>query len=500
MYEKFFYLKENPFNITPDPKFLYMSKKHQEALDLLFFGISQRKGFLMLSGEVGTGKTTICRALLEKLNSKVSSALIINPLLSDVELLKSINEDFGLKVEALTMKEQADALNSFLVGKAKNAENAVVIMDEAQNLSLKTLEMIRLLSNFETEKMKLLQIVLVGQPELREKLKLPELRQLNQRIVVRCHLGSLNFEETKAYIFKRLTIAGGKGSIKFTATALKSIYEASSGIPRLINIVCDRTLTAAFVAGKRVIDEEIGKKAVDELDMDGTLRKDIEIPHKKRVRPAPAGSKQGGQKLGKRYILYPAVSAVIIAVMFAVWWNNRKIAAAPSFAGAPVINPLPEEPVSPSTPPQARDFGEVEGNKTSITQTEKENAGKPSEAAISEGTAILKEMVILVNAVEHTISNGETLEIAKGDKLKIIDAIVEGADSREVSVNLLGFVPNKSVNKGEDRGYLVDTAKDLWVKYSIKRRGAEYPVVVKHGDKKIGWIFIKIIMPDNNKG
>ena len=509
MYEKFFYLKENPFNITPDPKFLYMSKKHQEALDLLFFGISQRKGFLMLSGEVGTGKTTICRALLEKLDSKVSSALIINPLLSDVELLKSINEDFGLKAETMTMKEQVDALNSFLVGKAKNAENAVVIMDEAQNLSSKALEMIRLLSNLETEKMKLLQIVLVGQPELREKLKLPELRQLNQRIVVRCHLGSLNFEETKSYIFKRLTIAGGKGSVKFTAMALKSIYEASSGIPRLINIVCDRTLTAAFVAGKRVIDEEIGKKAVDELDMDGTLRKDIEIPHKKRVRPASAGGRQGGQNLGRRYILYPAVSAVIIAVMFAVWWNNRKTAAAPSFAGTPVIKSLPEEPVSPSTPPQAKDFGEVEVNKlvpegfnrgASVMQTEKEDAANPSETVISERTAILKEMVILVNAVEHTISNGETLEIAKGDRLKIIDAIVEGADSREVSVNLLGFVPNKSVNKGEDRGYLVDTAKDLWVKYSIKRQGVEYPVVVKHGDKKIGGIFIKIIMPDNNKG
>lgn len=500
MYEKFFYLKENPFNITPDPKFLYMSKKHQEALDLLFFGISQRKGFLMLSGEVGTGKTTICRALLEKLDSKVSSALIINPLLSDVELLKSINEDFGLKAETMTMKEQVDVLNSFLVGKAKNAENAVVIMDEAQNLSSKALEMIRLLSNLETEKMKLLQIVLVGQPELRDKLKLPELRQLNQRIVVRCHLGSLNFEETKAYIFKRLTIAGGKGSIKFTATALKSIYEASSGIPRLINIVCDRTLTAAFVAGKRVIDDEIEKKAVDELDTDGTLKNDIEIPHKKRGRHVIAGSKQGGQKLGKRYILYPAVSAVIIAVMFAVWWNNRKTVAAPSFADTPVIKSLPAEPLSSSTTPQAKDFGEVEGNKTSITQTEKENAGKPSEPAISEGTAILKEMVILLNGVEHAIPNGETLEIAKGDKLKIIDAIVEGADSREISVNLLGFVPKKSINTGEDRGYLVDTAKDLWVKYSVKMQGAEYPVVVKHGDKNIGGIFIKIIMPDNNKG
>lgn len=497
MYEKFFYLKENPFNITPDPKFLYMSKKHQEALDLLFFGISQRKGFLMLSGEVGTGKTTICRALLEKLDSKVSSALIINPLLSDVELLKSINEDFGIKAETLTMKEQVDALNSFLVGKAKNAENAVVIMDEAQNLSSKALEMIRLLSNLETEKMKLLQIVLVGQPELRDKLKLPELRQLNQRIVVRCHLGSLNFEETKSYIFKRLTIAGGKGSVKFTATALKSIYEASSGTPRLINIVCDRTLTAAFVAGKRVIDDEIEKKAVDELDTDGTLKKDIDTQPKKRARHATAGSEQWRQGLGNRYIVYPAVLAVIIAVMFAMWWINRKTAAVPSFADTPVIKSLPAEPLSPSTTPQVKYFGEGDGNKVSTAQIDAEN---PAETAGSEGTAILKEIVILLNADERTISNGDTLEVTKGDKLKIIDAIVEGADSKEVSVNFLGFVPGKSINTGEDRGYLVDTANDLWVKYSIKRQGVEYPVIVKHGDKKIGGIFIKIIMPDNNKG
>ena len=200
MYEKFFYLKENPFSITPDPKYLYLSKKHQEALDLLFFGVIEHKGFLMLSGEVGTGKTTLCRALLDKFNSKVKSALILNPLLSDAELIQTINEDFGLKMESSSLKKQIDTLNSFLIEQTKKGSNSAVIIDEAQNLSLKALEMVRLLSNLETEKTKLMQIILVGQPELREKLKLPELRQLNQRIVVRYHLGSLNFEETKAYI------------------------------------------------------------------------------------------------------------------------------------------------------------------------------------------------------------------------------------------------------------------------------------------------------------
>ena len=168
VYEKFFYLKENPFNITPDPRFLYRSKKHQEALDLLFFGISERKGFMMLSGEVGTGKTTICRVLLDKLNSKVEKALILTPFLSDIELIRAINEDFGVTEHNSSLKEQLDALNAFLLKKAQHGGNAVVIIDEAQNLSLKALEMVRLLSNFETEKMKLLQIVLVGQPELRE--------------------------------------------------------------------------------------------------------------------------------------------------------------------------------------------------------------------------------------------------------------------------------------------------------------------------------------------
>lgn len=496
-YEKFFYLKENPFNITPDTRFLYMSKKHQEALDLLFFGISERKGFLLLSGEVGTGKTTICRALLDKLNSKVKSALILNPLLSDIELLMTMNQDFGLKADSPSLKEQLDILNAFLLEKTKNGGNAVVIIDEAQNLSPKALEMIRLLSNLETKKTKLLQIVLVGQPELRDKLKLPELRQLNQRIVVRCHLGSLNFEETKTYIFKRLTIAGGKGNIKFTVTALKSIYEASSGIPRLINIICDRALTAAFVAGKRVIDEDVEKKAIDELDMDGTLRKDIEIADKKS-----AGANRRGW-VG--YIpAYTAAFAAIVAVIFA--------AALPlgDFMGSAVIKSTPEKAATeirsdkPSQTQLAQKL-EARGDKAlhegldrgiAIVQAAKEDDIKLSQESAVKGTVALGGVTILVNGARHTISNGGVLEVLKGDKLKIIDAIVEGADSKEVSVNLLGFVPKKSVNSGEDRDYWVDTAKDLWVKYSIKGEGTEYPIVVKHGDNKIGEVFIKIAQND----
>ncbi|MEK6540174.1 MAG: AAA family ATPase [Deltaproteobacteria bacterium] len=532
VYEKFFYLKENPFNITPDPRFLYRSKKHQEALDLMFFGISERKGFMMLSGEVGTGKTTICRVLLDKLNSKVEKALILTPFLSDIELIRAINEDFGVTEHNSSLKEQLDALNAFLLKKAQHGGNAVVIIDEAQNLSLKALEMVRLLSNFETEKMKLLQIVLVGQPELREKLKLPELRQLNQRIVVRYHLMSLNFEETKEYIFNRLTIAGGKGNIRFTSTALRSIYEASSGIPRLINIVCDRALTAAFVVGKRVVDDEIEKKAIEELERDGTLGKDADIQPKRTWR-----------RYG--YIPHLAASAAIIAVIFGVWWNNKEQAIMSSLATTPVIKTAPgsaglqpaamdtvsgqpltmekdkgsykntavspeniavvstgapvsnEEKIQGSFPTgiQSGSGNDMEGNNILVAKAVGQPAVLSSEEAVSGEASIFKGLIIVLNNVERTVANMESLEVARGDKLKIVDVIVEGMDRKDVSVNFLGFVGKRSVNTGEDRGYLIDTAKDLWVKYSVKGEGAKYPIVVKQGDKKIGEIFIKIRKP-----
>ncbi|MBI5453875.1 MAG: AAA family ATPase [Deltaproteobacteria bacterium] len=277
MYEKFFFLKEKPFHITPDPKFLYLSKKHREAIDLLSFGVGERKGFILLTGEVGTGKTTLCRALLEKLPKNTESALILNPVLSEDDLLKTVTADFGLEPGGDSAKDHLDVLNRFLLKKAASRGAAVVIIDEAQNLNPATLEMIRLLSNLETEKEKLLQIVLVGQPELRDKLSLPELRQLNQRVIVRYHLNPLDLQETRAYIENRLKVAGG-GNLDFREDAIRLVFEKSQGIPRMINIVCDRALTAAFIDEKRVIDAETVKKAASELEDDGYLKKDGEAP------------------------------------------------------------------------------------------------------------------------------------------------------------------------------------------------------------------------------
>ena len=273
MYEKFFFLKETPFNITPDPKFLYLSKGHMEALDVVFYGIRERRGFVLLLGEVGTGKTTLCRTLLDRLNRRVvKTAFILNPLLSGYELLKSINEDFGISVPGSSFKAHVDTLNRFLLALAKQSGTAVVIIDEAQHLSVKALEMIRLLSNLETEKQKLLQIMLVAQPEIKDKLKLPELRPLLQRIIVKSYLKALDYEDTKRYIFKRLAVAGGRGNIKFTSSSLRDIYNFTHGTPRLVNILCDRILMVAFIQEERVITKAIVKKALEDLMMDGSQR------------------------------------------------------------------------------------------------------------------------------------------------------------------------------------------------------------------------------------
>lgn len=271
MFEKFFFLKETPFNITPDPKFLYLSKGHKEALDVVFYGIRERRGFVLLLGEVGTGKTTLCRTLLDKLNKRVvKTAFILNPLLSGYELLKSINEDFGINVSGTSFKAHVDTLNRFLLELAKQGGTAVVIIDEAQHLSVKALEMIRLLSNLETEKQKLLQIMLVAQPEIKDKLKLPELRPLLQRIIVKSYLRAMDYEDTKRYIFKRLAVAGGRGNIKFTSSSLRDIYNFTHGTPRLVNILCERILLVAFIKEERVITKAIVKKALEDLMMDGS--------------------------------------------------------------------------------------------------------------------------------------------------------------------------------------------------------------------------------------
>lgn len=265
MFEKYFGLTENPFNLTPDPKYLYLSEIHKEAIAHLRYGINERKGFVLLTGEVGAGKTTVCRALLESLPAETKTALIFNPSLSDIELLQTINQDFGLPAIEASKKALLDDLNAFLLKVRQDSGNTVLIIDECQNLNPDVLEQIRLLSNLETEKEKLLQIVMIGQPELNTILAAPGLRQINDRIVLRYHMGFLSRADTRDYISHRLMIAGARGDIKFTAPAVGLIYAHSHGLPRRINAAAERCLLIAFLKGCHTIDWRITREALKEL-------------------------------------------------------------------------------------------------------------------------------------------------------------------------------------------------------------------------------------------
>ena len=256
MYYKFYGLREEPFNITPDPAFLFHSRKHEDAFFNLLYGIKNRKGFMELTGSIGAGKTTIYRALLDQLGGEVKSALIINPSLSPLQLLMTIIEDFEIDAPKKNRKGYFDALNAFLVGVAERGSTALLILDEAQNLKPATLEQIRLLSNFETNKKKLLQILLVGQPELRQLLAKRSLAQIRQRVAVSTHLEPLDREETEQYMAHRIKVAGGKGMLIFDAPAVDEIFQYSQGIPRLINILADKALLMSYM-------KETGQKPRD---------------------------------------------------------------------------------------------------------------------------------------------------------------------------------------------------------------------------------------------
>lgn len=265
MYQDFYGLKEKPFSLTPDPQYLFLSESHRTAIESLHYGIQQREGFILITGDIGTGKTTICRAFLNKLDKRVKTAVIFNSLLSEGKLLESILQDFGFPSKGRTKHDLINSLNQSLLQLLSQGANAVLIIDEAQNLSIPVLEQIRMLSNLETEKEKLLQIVLFGQLELDQKLKSNKLKQLNQRIAIRHQLRPLTYKEMETYIYQRLMVAGSQGSIIFSKPALKEIYKFSRGIPRRINLLCDRALLGGFIEQTYQIDKSIIFKAKNSL-------------------------------------------------------------------------------------------------------------------------------------------------------------------------------------------------------------------------------------------
>lgn len=265
MYNDFYGFREPPFNITPDPRFLFFSRRHREAFDHLLFGIQERKGFIQLTGEVGAGKTTLCRAVMEHLGPSFRTALILNPCMSPSQLLRTVLVELGLKprIDRIACLE---ALNRFLLDQVEHGDDVVLFIDEAQDLSAELLEQVRLLSNLETDQRKLLQIALIGQPELRDKLNQRGLRQLRQRITVRYHLEPLSSSETADYIDYRLHVAGANSRPTFTRWALRRIHRYSGGIPRLINAVCDKTLLCGFVTSSDELGARHVGRAIRELE------------------------------------------------------------------------------------------------------------------------------------------------------------------------------------------------------------------------------------------
>ena len=316
MYEAHYGFVEKPFSLTPDPKYLYPSLRHTEAVAHLEYARRERGGFVLITGEVGTGKTTLTRYFLSRLDANTATALVLYPALSAAELLRSIREALHVPVTGSSLKDHVDALHRFLLQARADGRQVVLLIDEAQDLSPEVLEQVRLISNLETDTEKLIQIVLVGQSELQEMLAKRELRQLAQRVTARYHLGPLSRAETDDYIRHRLNVAGGEGKVVFAPEALAAVHERSGGIPRLVNLICDRALLAGYVAGTRTIDAAMVRRAATEVA--GAP------PRRMAVRPALLAAVAGLAALG-------------LAAPFAL--RGGSVAPAPAAANTPAPAP-----------------------------------------------------------------------------------------------------------------------------------------------------------------
>ena len=320
MYESFFGLNDKPFSLTPNPRYVFYSQQYREAEGQLLYGISNREGFMVVTGQPGTGKTTLCRDLLEKLDrNKTHSALVFNPFLNAHEMLGALLSEFGVTAPPqASRKELLDRLNQFLLAQIVLGKSCVAIFDEAQHLSTEFLEQIRVLSNLETDQEKLLQIILVGQPELLEKIRTPAMAQLDQRISIRCRLSLLSEQETDRYIHHRMNVAGGRGQVRFEPKAITEIHRASTGVPRLINLVTDRALLAAYTEQSRDIKPAHVRKGVQALRGEepeiGAAEKQVPAL---ALRPAARG----------RVAVLLVLLLVLAGVGGAAWWPRAETPA-----------------------------------------------------------------------------------------------------------------------------------------------------------------------------
>jgi len=268
MYEAFFNLKTKPFELVPNPDFLYMSRTHKRAMYYLYYGVKERAGFILLSGEVGSGKTTLISDLINRIDANINLSRVFNTKVNSQQLIAMINTDFGLDVKGKDKVDMLNELNDYLIEQHARGNNSVLIIDEAQNLKPDLLEEIRMMSNLETDTAKLLQIILVGQPELRDLLARPELRQLRQRISISCRINPLTRLETEEYILHRLEVAGNREAVIFSDGCMDVIFKYCKGIPRLVNIMCDYLLLTAFIEEKKTLDASMVRDVVEDLDFE----------------------------------------------------------------------------------------------------------------------------------------------------------------------------------------------------------------------------------------
>jgi putative secretion ATPase (PEP-CTERM system associated) len=302
MYEKHFSFKCKPFDLTPNPDFLFMSAAHKKALTYLDYGIKEKVGFILLTGEIGSGKTTIVRNIIKNLNSNIKLSRINNTKVSSEQLISMINEDFGLDVKGKDKTALLSDLNRFLIEQYSKGFQPMLLIDEAQNLTPDLLEEMRLLSNLETDRAKLLQIILVGQPELKKTLMLPKLTQLRQRITINYHITPLTMDETRGYIKHRLSIAGNPDAIDLDQEVLEITYKFSRGIPRLINILCDFALLSTYVEGKKKVDAEIVREVARDLEAFNYWNETQDIVTEMKQADGDSGLSQALDMIGSRLI------------------------------------------------------------------------------------------------------------------------------------------------------------------------------------------------------
>jgi general secretion pathway protein A len=434
----FFGINDSPFSIAPDPHYLFLGEKHQEALAHLFYGIGNEGGFIVLTGEVGTGKTTICRTILQQMPDATDVAYIVNPRLDANELLQSICDELGLfyDAEERTNKVMLDILTKFLLASHARGRHTLLIIDEAQNLSTDVLEQIRLLTNLETNEKKLLQLVLIGQPELADMLASRELRQLSQRVTARYHLETLTRAETGNYIAHRLKVAGFQGPL-FSNSALRSVYRATGGVPRLINVLCERCMLGAYVSESRAVDAAIVKRASREL----------KAPERKSRR---LRRKLDGFRAAK--LLTPALALLILGLGIYYGSAMQNTALPAQVVVAPVGDSL--EPVATIVAAQPAPSTAVEERKAERKPPPVEPVAN-SVSVVAQRESALRELAARWHI--DVPANEPICQAVGADGLSCLE--LELAVDKLVQLALPGVIESRS--DGETQFRVVETSADI---------------------------------------